>query len=714
MIKRTILIVDDQSINRTILGNILEKDYEILYACDGKEAMECLQEHADIISAVILDIVMPVMNGYEVLQAMQMDSDISKVPVIVSSPKDGDEDEIRALSLGAQDFIAKPYKAEIIKHRLKNLINLRETAAMVNKTERDELTGLYNKHFFIHKVREMLENNPGQKYDLICVGIERFKLINDTYGTSQGDKILAYVGSILQEACQATNICGRFNADIFYGLLIHRDTYENSNFQPWIDKIHAYPLDMDIKLHSGVYMIHDGDMAVTAMCDRAQLAAEKNRGKYDQYFCIYDESLREKIIEEQFILSHMQTALEKKEFVVYYQPKYDLSTEQIVGAEALVRWMHPEKGFMSPGTFIPIFEKNGFITQMDEYVWEVACKDIRSWMDKGYHPVAVSVNVSRADIYNPKLIDTLLGLIAKYKIPMEYFHLEITESAYTENPMQIVTVVGKLRELGFAIEMDDFGSGYSSLNMLADMPVDVLKLDIGFIQSETRHTSGKGILSFVISLAKWLNLEVVAEGVETRAQVESLRSMECNYVQGFYYAKPMNEKSFEVLLQYYEDAEMVSKSRLAETVRENNPEDAMKKGRVMLVVDDIRINRVSLAAVFHGEYEIVECENGKNAWEYLKKYYDKVDIVMTDLLMPVMDGFQLLEKIRSDERMKNLPVIVTSQGDADTEERVLNMHADDFISKPYNSKIIHNRVAKVIDSVKVRRYRERIQSEEKA
>lgn len=703
--KRTVLIVDDQEINRKILGQLLADEYDMMYACNGKEALECLNKYSDTISVVLLDIVMPVMDGYQVLEMMQKNPDISKVPVIVASQKDGTEDEIKALVLGAQDFIAKPYKVEIIRHRLSNIIKFRENAAMVNKSQRDELTGLYNKQFFGQKVQELLQNNPDKKYDLLSFGIEKFKLVNDTYGMRCGDKALAYVGGEIGEFCRETGICARFSADLYYGIVPHRDVYTNKAFQQLFDKINEFPIDMEIKLHCGIYEITDPSVEVSAMCDRAQLAADRSKGKYDEYFYIYDESIRDKLLQEQFITSHMQQGIENKEFLVYYQPKYDANTELVAGAEALVRWNQPTKGFLAPNSFIPIFERNGFITQLDQYVWETACSDIHAWMEKGFSPVAVSVNVSRADIYNPKFIDILLGLIAKYQIPMKYLHLEITESAYTENPKQIISVVGKLRELGFIVEMDDFGSGYSSLNMLAEMPVDVLKLDMGFIQSETRNTSGKGILSFAISLAKWLDLAVVAEGVETKEQIATLRTMECNYIQGYYYSKPLAKEEFERLIQFSKTTEMICTSRtVVDYIREKNQGKARKEGRVMLLVDDIEINRASLAATFASDYFIEEADNGKEAWEYLEKNYDKVDIVMTDLLMPVMDGFQLLAKIKSNANTKDIPVIVTSQGDKSTEQRIFEMKADDFVSKPFKPETIRHRVSSAIERYQLKKY----------
>jgi len=698
MIKRTILIVDDQEINRRILKKLLESEYVILEAADGREALGLMRQNAEVISAIMLDIVMPVMSGYEVLEAMMSDAVLSKIPVIVSSQKDGDEAEIKALSLGAQDFIAKPYKSEIIKRRLSNTIKLRETASLINKVERDELTGLYNKQFFIEKVYEQLHGSSDKKYDIISFGIERFKLINETYGLSKGDELLCFIADQLKTEKRPV-LSARFNADHFFLLAEHRDFYKPEYFTVHIDKVNNFLTDMNVNINCGIYTIDNIDTPVSVMCDRAQLAAEKNKGIYDTPYSMYDDSIRRRLHDEQFIIGNMKTALESNQFQVYYQPKYDLNNELVAGAEALVRWIHPERGIISPGAFIPLFEKNGFITQLDRYVWETACRDIRSWMDKGYSKISVSVNVSRADIYNPHLTDILLELIAKYEIPIRYLHLEITESAYTDNPDQIIVAVNKLRNLGFIIEMDDFGSGYSSLNMLAEMPVDVLKLDMHFIQSETSRTSGKGILSFVISLAKWLNLAVVAEGVETAEQISTLRSMECNYVQGFYFAKPMKQSDFDTLLKTSKTTEMICSSQ---TIRQYVSKDSGKKSsgkmREMLIVDDIELNRIILSEAFGDEYTTIECENGSVALEYLKENYSKVEIVLLDLLMPVMDGYQLLDKIRSDPNMKDMPVIITSQGDSESEHRALQMQADDFISKPYNPDIIRHRVHNVLAS----------------
>ena len=297
----------------------------------------------------------------------------------------------------------------------------------------------------------------------------------------------------------------------------------------------------------GVYEIIDRSVPVEQMCDRVLLAADSIKGQYNQFYAVYDDNLRGKLLREKAIADVMETALAKEQFIVYLQPKYSLSDNRMVGAEALVRWIHPEWGFMSPGEFIPLFEKNGFIPCLDRYVWEKVCVYLHDWKEKGYPVVPISVNVSRADVYQSHLVDTLSGLVQKYGIDPACLHLEITESAYTDNPDQIISTVEELHRRGFVIEMDDFGSGYSSLNMLSQMTLDILKLDMKFIQNELAKPAEQSILNDIISMAHRMRLRVVAEGVETKEQTERLQAVGCDYVQGYYFARPMPVKEFEAL-----------------------------------------------------------------------------------------------------------------------------------------------------------------------
>ena len=267
------------------------------------------------------------------------------------------------------------------------------------------------------------------------------------------------------------------------------------------------------------------------MCDRAGLALNQIKNHYGKNVAFYTDSLRTDLIREQQILDSMETALKEHQFQVYYQPKYDIHSDSIAGAEALVRWIHPEYGFMSPADFIPLFERKGFITKLDYYVWREACETLCKWKEEGRKVVPISVNISRVDFSVPDLAEWIISLVDRHEIDRKLLHLEITESVYAEDPKYIVETIEKLRANGFVIEMDDFGSGYSSLNALSELPVDILKLDMKFIQSSTENR--KNILGFVISLSKWLNLPMIAEGVETREQLDKLKNFGCDYVQGY-------------------------------------------------------------------------------------------------------------------------------------------------------------------------------------
>ena len=545
--QKQILVVEDNALNRAILCGILSDSYRVLEAGNGQEALDVLREHADDIAVILLDVMMPVMDGFTFLDRIKADDRLSLIPVIIMTQSDSEADEVTALAHGATDFVPKPYRPQVILHRVASIIKLRETAAMVNLFQYDRLTGLFSREFFYEKVRERLREDPEGEYSIVCSNIVNFKLYNDSFGVAEGDRLLRETADAMRRAVEPSGICGRFGADRFICLQESgKEARDRAAFDA--DQM-EFGKGRNVVMKWGVYEITDRSVPVEQMCDRANLAVDSIKNQYNCHFAVYDDVLRGKLLREQAITEAMETALNEGQFVVYYQPKYSLNNDCLAGAEALVRWVHPELGFLSPGEFIPLFEKNGFITRLDRYVWENVCATLRLWREKGYPQLSVSVNVSRADVYHTDLADTLLEIIRKYGVEPAQLHLELTESAYTENPAQILSTVEHLRELGFIIEMDDFGSGYSSLNMLNQMKLDILKLDMKFIRSETSKPMEQGILRFIVGLARWLNLSVVAEGVETREQLERLREIGCDYVQGYFFARPMPAGEFEKLLQ---------------------------------------------------------------------------------------------------------------------------------------------------------------------
>lgn len=545
--KKTILIVEDNAINRMMLCAILTSNYRVLEAENGQEALKVLEKHYNEISLILLDIVMPVMDGYAFLSKFRENPVFSSIPVIVTTQSSGEAEEVTALSLGATDFVAKPYKRQVILHRVAGIIRLRETAAMLNQFQYDRLTGAYSKEFFYQQSRKIIQQNPDKEYNIICSDIENFKLVNDIYGRSAGDSLLCSVADIYRKQLGNHGIFGRLDADRFVCLLDRNYNYTDDMFIKGSSMINFLPKSKAIVLKWGIYEVKDHSIPVEQMCDRALLAARSIKGQYGKHFAKYDSLLRAKLLREQQITDSMESALATGQFLVYLQPKYRIKDCCLSGAEALVRWEHPEWGLQPPSEFIPLFEKNGFISKLDKFVWEKVCAELKKWDDKGYPQIPVSVNVSRADIYDADLADILLNIIGKYNIEPSRLHLEITESAYTDTPDQIIQTVEELRRYGFVIEMDDFGSGYSSLNMLNKLPLDILKLDMKFIQNETAASDHK-ILHFIIDLAKGMNLSVIAEGVETKEQLERLKELECDQAQGYFFAKPMPTVQFEALL----------------------------------------------------------------------------------------------------------------------------------------------------------------------
>ena len=546
--RRKILIVDDSTINRQILGNILADDYDLLEAADGGEALDVLRGAGDEISAVLLDIVMPVMDGFEVLKQMRGDSRLSSVPVIVATGKVDSGSEIESLSLGANDFVTKPYDPAVIKHRLGNAIKLFETASSLNAAIKDDLTGLYNRKGFFDKAAEMVAGRDPGYYVMACFDVDNFKVVNDQYGSEKGDKLLRFIAETFTKGFDPVGgLCCRIMADNF-AVLYPRYFMDDEGLAAIRRTAALFDGSMPaISFSIGRYIVDDKSLSISAMYDRASIARSSIKGRFDVKIALYDESMRERILRGQQIISEMKDALENGQFEAWFQPQYNHASGTLIGAEALARWRHPVRGLVSPAEFVPVFERNGFIYELDKYIWERACVFLRRWLDAGLSPLPVSVNISRYDAFRNDLMDVLTGMIAKYRIPVDLLRLEITESSFAKSTAQLISVVKRLVDYGFIVEIDDFGSGYSSLNTLKDVPANVLKLDMRFLENNENSSRGGNILESIVRMTKWLGLSVIAEGVETIEQADYLKSIGCNYVQGYLYAKPMPEEEYLAL-----------------------------------------------------------------------------------------------------------------------------------------------------------------------
>lgn len=428
--------------------------------------------------------------------------------------------------------------------------NTKEKYVRQAYTELNPLTGLYYNRAFFKKADEFLENVDVKTHVLVAVDIENFRLFNKFYGREAGDKFLIYVAECVKKIQETYGgIAGYLGGDNFCILIPDNLEIINKLENDILDRLQQYNDTVGFYPVFGVYAIDDKTEAATVMYDRATIAISRTTGKYSNRICKYNSNMEEKMEEELKLLSEIQNGLEKKEFTFYAQPQCDISTGKIVGAESLVRWLHGTKGMISPGVFIPVLEKYGVIDELDRYVWRLVCKWLRNWLDRGYQPVPISINVSRLDISAMNVPAYLKELIINYKLPAKLLKVEITESAYAEDSEEIVNTVKELREAGFVVMMDDFGSGYSSLNMLKNVSVDVLKLDMRFLDiGEQEEEKGIGILESVVNMARMMGLPIIVEGVENQKQEKFLIKMGCRYIQGFYYYRPLSIAQFEELL----------------------------------------------------------------------------------------------------------------------------------------------------------------------
>lgn len=546
---KLVLIVDDQEINRDVLGSILEDDYELLYAENGEEALNIMREQRERLSIVLLDLMMPVLNGFEVLETVRNDELLRQIPIIVLTAERSAE--LQALQMGASDFIPKPFdEQEVILARVSRVVELSEGRQLISAAEHDKLSMLYTRNFFMEYAERIFQYHPELHMDAVVINIEQFHSINALNGRNFGDRVLQVIGEEINAFLAGTEgIASRFEADRFAIYCMQQPDYRAllNRFQ---DRVNRLTRKVSIRLRMGVKTWQEG-VEPLMMFDHARAACNRVRGDFQNPLMFYDDDMRMKELLNQRLLNDLHSAADERQFKVFYQPKYDIQADppRLASAEALIRWKHPELGMISPGEFIPLFEGNGLISVVDNFVWKEAAAQITAWKEKYGFTLPVSVNVSRADVFDPTLVERLAELVESNGLDYGSIKLEVTETAYADDANQVLEVIRRLRERGFEIEMDDFGSGYSSLNMLSDMPVDVLKMDMKFIRNIENSETDRKLVTLILDIAKFLDVSVVAEGVETEGQLAILRSGNCDLVQGYFFSRPLPPEEFEQLIR---------------------------------------------------------------------------------------------------------------------------------------------------------------------
>lgn len=426
-------------------------------------------------------------------------------------------------------------------HELKSLVKV------------DLLTQLPNIDTFSMQTWELLKNHPDKQYAIVRMDMQKFRLLNQFYGTKEGDNILRFMAVKLQECMDSEELytyC-HLSSDIF-AVCMTNDMESIQRVIKYIqDAMNQYPLDFEMNMSFGIYMITEQDKAdripIVSLVDRAAIA-QRVKNNYMNKIAVFDESIAAKEYAEQNVIMEMNNALETGQFHIYLQPKADIDTGKIVGSEALVRWIHPTKGIISPADFVPIFEGNGFISEVDYYMLRKTCEVIRRWLDMGIPAKPVSVNLSRTNLYSPRILHDIMNCVEEYRIPHDLIEFEITESAFAVDNIHLNNLLKELQKNHFKVLMDDFGSGYSSLNSLRELTIDILKIDIKFLPGTSTDQRAEIILKSVVGMAQDLQLGVVMEGVETTEQAELLKQIGCKTAQGYLYYKPMPVSEYEQVI----------------------------------------------------------------------------------------------------------------------------------------------------------------------
>lgn len=415
----------------------------------------------------------------------------------------------------------------------------------------DQFTGIYNKRTFYSKVEERILTDK-EPYIIMITDVGNFKLINDMFGTETGDKIILRIAQQIQKNAPQGAVYGRFENDTFAEYVKKSDFSEETFYKNSEEILNLNGAPLPVKRYVGIYEIEDKSVPVDIMCDRAIMALNTVKKDYHNIIARYDGKYREALKREQEIISGFQKSLDGHEFKIYLQAQINHTTGENVGAEALVRWIHPQKGMISPAEFIPILEEKGMIIKLDVYVWEEVCKILKRWKDAGLMGRSISVNISPKDLYLTDIYAVFTGLMEKYQLNPSDLKLEITESSLITDVTRQVALIKRLQEIGFKVEMDDFGSGYSSLNTLKDIPVDILKMDMKFFDKTENSGRSEDILTTIVELAGRLKVPVIAEGVEEKEQADQLSQLGCHIIQGYLYAKPMPLEEYEAFISSYQ------------------------------------------------------------------------------------------------------------------------------------------------------------------
>lgn len=564
--KQTMLIVDDEEINRIILTDYFHKEFNLLEAADGQEALDYV--YSQPIDIILLDLMMPKLNGFAVLDTLKAAPRYRNIPIVVTTGTEDNKSEALSMEKGAADYITKPYNPVVVRCRIFNVLGRMESellklhqsvqerriSEMQQIIDIDQLTGLLTQKTFLQQLPSLISENNHTRYYIIYLDIASFKLINELFNMETGDTILKTAASYFNTIIGKRGIATHLAADAF-ALLLPDELLDMDLLLQGLDAMmHSLSIYRTITFYAGIYPIDNIYLSPEKMLDRAHLAMVSARKLQTKRYMVYDDALKTRLKEEQMIAKEMEPALLSGQFFVKFQPIYEVAADvnqaQAIAGEALLRWQHPHQGIISPKKFIPVFEKNGFISRIDRYAWEQACHFLSRQNDWGLTVTPVSINISHVNFYDVSFVDYLQRLLRKYDLKPWMLWLELTEKSYTHSPEQFLKTLRRLKSCGFQIIMDAFGSNFSSVKLLQNLSVDTIKIDLRSFYNQSETHRADIILASIIDMAEKLGIKVIIEGVETKELSEKMLYMGCHTMQGFYFSKPLTSDNYIEFLSH--------------------------------------------------------------------------------------------------------------------------------------------------------------------
>lgn len=598
MTKADILVIDDTPLNLRLLSSMLTKEgYQVRQALSGKMALSAVQ--VVLPDLILLDIMMPEMDGYTLCEILKAKSDTASIPVIFLSALTDGLDKAKAFMVGGADYISKPFQLEEVLLRVQNQLALRAAeirtqqfntqleervkertrqleianrelyhemlerkvlqAQLLEMAHHDALTGLPNRALFIDRTKKALDDSKADataRFAVLFLDCDRFKVVNDSLGHFIGDQLLLAIARRLGEILPSHAMLARLGGDEFTVLLTDV-TDLDSVMQTVHQSLDAFTKPFQLERHEifitasiGIAIGNADYSQPEHILRDADIAMYRAKASGNPPYQVFDPALHHLALQRLQLEIDLRRAIHQHEFIVHYQPIMAIATGSIVGFEALVRWLHPQRGLVSPVTFIPIAEETGLITQIGHWVLRQSCQQLQQWQDEHLTdlPLTMSVNVSARQFAQADLVEQIDQILTETQLNPQQLKLEITESAIMQNAQTAASILQELRERQIQLSIDDFGTGYSSLSYLHSFPVDTLKIDRSFVQQMGESSDNLGLVPLIINIAHKMGMTVVAEGIETKAQLDHLKDLGCDYGQGFLFFKPLEADKVQVLL----------------------------------------------------------------------------------------------------------------------------------------------------------------------